>query len=41
MSIFLKKEMHFVEPLNKAGEFVCSNKHLYRKTARDLKKAIS
>lgn len=42
MSILLKKEMHFdVELLNKTEQFVYSNKHLYRKTAKDLKKTIS
>lgn len=34
--------MHFdVEPLNKAEEFVYSNKHLYRKKTKGHKKTIS
>lgn len=34
--------MHFdVDPLNKVEEFVYSNKHLYRKTAKDRKKTNS
>lgn len=41
MSVFLKKEMYFdVKPLNKDEEFVYSNKHLYRKAAKDSQKTV-